>query len=286
MSPKDQTNLNRISTVDLVNTLRGRGLFVSPIPPTATGREFRAQIAQLRGRRYRFAVISCTQIGSKYQQMTHLHTFYARCRSRGITTVFHCGDVVDGSKVYKGQEYELFLHGADEQREYVVKHYPHYEGITTKMLLGNHDESFWKTDGYNIVAAICRDPRRPDLEYVGDYLAFANIDGIRIALMHGAGGAAYARSYRLQKIIEQFASNQKPHMLFLGHYHIQCHLPQYRNVEGFMMGCFQSQTPFLTRLGLQPCIGGLIVEMRVDDKGILSVTTEWVPFYVPIPHDF
>lgn len=279
-----EKDLSKVRTNDLLDVLRERGFFVSKVPPTTSGRLFKADLTKLAGDKYRFAVISCTQIGSKYQQLTHLHTFYKLCKKRGIELVLHCGDLVDGSKVYKGQEYELFLHGADEQRDYVISHYPHIPGIQTKVILGNHDESFWKTDGYNIVKAIC--DKRADMDYLGDYLAFLKVDGIKIGLMHGAGGVAYARSYKLQKIVEQFAPEVKPHMLFLGHYHIQCHVPAYRNCESFMMGAFQSQTPFLTRLGLSPNIGGLIVEIRVDKSGLLATSTEWIPFYQPIEDDF
>ena len=281
METKD---LSKIKTEELLGVMRERGFFVSKIPPTASGRIFKADLKKLAGDTYRFAVISCTQLGSKYQQLTHLHTFYKLCQKRGIDTVFHCGDLVDGSKVYRGQEYELFLHGADEQRDYTVSHYPKIAGIRTKVIMGNHDESFWKNDGYNVVSAIC--DKRPDMDYLGDYLAFANVDGIKIGLMHGAGGVAYARSYKIQKIVEQLAPEVKPHMLFVGHWHIQCHIPAYRNCETFSMGCFQSQTPFLTRLGLMPNIGGLLVEMRVGGKGLLGITTEGIPFYVALKNDF
>jgi len=86
--------------------------------------------------------------------------------------------------------------------------------------------------------------------------------------------------------VEQLAPEVKPHMLFVGHWHVQCHVPAYRNVEAFSMGCFQSQTPFLTRLGLSPNMGGLIVEIRVNETGLLGITTEWIPFYVPVQNDF
>lgn len=280
----DEKDLSKVRTEDLLGILRGRGFFVSKIPPTVSGQIFSADITKLAGEHYKFAVVSCTQIGSKYQQLTHLHTFYKLCKKRGIQLVLHCGDLVDGSKVYRGQEYELFLHGADEQRDYTVEHYPHIPGIQTKVILGNHDESFWKTDGYNIVKAICE--KREDMEYLGDYLAFVKVDGIKVGIMHSAGGVAYARSYKLQKICEQFSPEVKPHMLFVGHWHIQCHVPAYRNVEAFSMGCFQSQTPFLTRLGLSPNIGGLIIDIRVNKSGLLGITTEWIPFYVPIEKDF
>jgi predicted phosphodiesterase len=277
-------DISKTTNRELIQELHTRGYFVSKVPPTASGKTFKADFTKMAGNKYRFAVISCTQIGSKYQQMSHLYTFYKLCKRRRIKTVLHCGDLVDGTRVYRGQEYELFLHGADAQVDYTVDNYPMIDGITTKVIVGNHDESFWKYDGFNVVKAICQ--RRDDMEYLGDYLAFLDEEFIKIAVMHGGGGVAYARSYKLQKIIEQFSPQNKPHMLFAGHWHVQNHIPAYRNVEGFMMGCFQSQTPFLTRLGLTPNIGGLIVEYRADSTGLLGIKTEWIPFYVPLKNDY
>jgi DNA polymerase II small subunit/DNA polymerase delta subunit B len=274
----------KMSNKELIDELSKRGFFASKVPPQVAGNTFVADETKVSGNKYHFAVISCTQIGSKYQQLSHLHTFYDICQKRHIKTVFHCGDVVDGEKVYRGQEYELFLHGADAQIDYVVKNYPQIKGIKTIAILGNHDESFYKTSGMNVVKAIAE--KRPDIEYAGDYFATAKVDGIKVALMHGAGGVAYARSYKLQKIIEQLAPEVKPHMLFVGHWHIQAHIPAYRNVEAFSMGCFQAQTPFLTRLGLFPNIGGVILEVVTDETGIKSVKTEWIPFYIPKKNDF
>ena len=276
--------LDKATSKELLREIEARGYFASKLPPTVGGKTFKADVKKLSGNRYRFAVISCTQLGSKYQQLTHLNTFYSICQARGINTVLHCGDIVDGGRVYHGQEYELFIHGADEQAQYVVDHYPKVKGICTKMLLGNHDESFYKIAGVNVVKDICS--KREDLQYLGDYLAYIDIGGIKIGLMHGAGGVAYARSYKLQKIVEQLSPETKPHMLFIGHWHVQCHVPAYRNVEVFSMGCFQAQTPFLTRLGLFPNIGGMIVEIVAENGDLKSVKTEWIPFYVPIKDDY
>ncbi len=281
MTPVD---MDKAKTGDLLRTLRERGYFVSRVPKTNSGGVFKADLKPLAGNKYRFGVVSCTQIGSKHQQMTHLHSFYSLCRRRKIGMVLHCGDMVEGTRVYRGQEYELFLHGADAQVEYTVDNYPKMSGIETKAILGNHDESFWKNGGFNVVDAICRE--RSDMEYIGDYLAYVNMGNIKLGVMHAAGGVPYARSYKVQKIIEQLSPESKPHMLFIGHWHVQCHIPAYRNVEGFSVGCFQSQTPFLTRLGLSPDIGGLIVEVKANSSGIASVKTEWIPFYKPKKNDF
>ena len=280
MSEKEVKFTNK----ELLAELSQRGYFASKIPPQVRGTTFTPDVNKLAGNKYRFAVVSCTQIGSKYQQLSHLYTFYQICQRRKIEIVLHCGDLVEGERVYRGQEYELFLHGADQQRRYVIENYPKMKGVQTKVILGNHDESFYKTAGYNIVESICRE--REDMEYVGDYYATAQIDGIKVAMMHSAGGVAYARSYKLQKIIEQLAPEVKPHMLFVGHWHVQAHIPAYRNVEAFSMGCFQAQTPFLTRLGLFPNIGGVILEVITNESGIKSVKTEWIPFYIPKKNDF
>lgn len=182
MSEKKFTNK------ELIEMLKGRGYFVSRVPPTASGKTFQADFTKMAGRKYRFGVLSCSHLGSKYQQLTHLYTFYKYCKRKRVKEVLHCGDVVDGEKMYRGQEYELFIHGADAQTRYAIDNYPKIKGIKTRMILGNHDESFYKTAGYNVAKAIAH--HRADIEYLGDYLAFIEIDGIKIALMHGSGGVA------------------------------------------------------------------------------------------------
>lgn len=190
--------------------------------------------------------------------------------------------LVDGTSMYRGQEYELFVHGADAQRDYVIENYP--SGIRTYMISGNHDASFWAVSGYNIVQAICS--ARNDLVFLGDDYAIYMVGKIKIALMHGGGGVAYARSYKLQKIIEQIAPENKPNMLFLGHYHVEAILPMYRNVLGIQLPCFQSQTPYLARKGLYPEVGGWIIEFGTDNKGLTYVRYENYPFYIPKRKDW
>lgn len=137
MAKEEQNPFDKVPNYKLLEELQKRGYFASKVPPTASGKTFKADVRRMAGRKYRFAVISCTQLCSKYQQISHLYTFYNICKRKGVNTVFHCGDVVDGFKVYRGQEYELFLHSADDQVQYVVDNYPKIAGIETKMILGN-----------------------------------------------------------------------------------------------------------------------------------------------------
>jgi len=104
--------------------------------------------------------------------------------------------------------------------------------------------------------------------------------------MHPSGGIPYARSYRLQKVVEQIAPELKPHILFLGHLHAACWLPAYRNVESIMVGCFESQTPYLREKALFPLIAGAIFEYQKDEDGLISSNLTWYPTYVPRENDF
>jgi len=127
----------KMSVAGLLAEVKAKGYFVSKVPPSRSGLKFKADLKRWKGNVYRFGVISCTHLGSKYQQISHLHSFYGLCKKEGVYTVFHCGDVVDGEKIYRGMEYELFAHGADQQVDYAVKFYPRVEGIVTKAISGN-----------------------------------------------------------------------------------------------------------------------------------------------------
>ena len=253
--------------------------------PEPTGGLHVLDAERFSGDSIRLGVVSDTHLCSKCQQLSHLHSAYAYFKEQGITDVLHAGDITAGNgKVYRGQEYELFLLGADAQAAYAIEHYPRIEGITTHVISGNHDLSFMKSDGLDIIRMIARE--REDIDYLGPYNATLDMDSIRVMLHHGDGGGAYARSYKLQKLIEQLAPQNKPHIFITGHYHVNCWLPMYRNVSGFMVGCFESQTSYLLRKGLNPEIGFYVLDIIKDSTGIISVKPDWKSIFVPLEKDY
>ena len=276
MSEK-QILITDFTTDEVVQELQDRGYFIARTPLARRGKTHKSDLSRWSGEKYRFGIVTDTHLGSRYQQVSHLYSFYALCARRRIDTILHCGDLVDGERMYRGQEYEIFVHGYDAQLAYACDVYPKRKNIKTLMISGNHDQSFVKSAGANIVRAFCA--RRDDITYLGDDWAVVQFGNVQVALFHGRGGVAYARSYRGQKVIEQLAPEQKPNMLFMGHYHVPCHLPGYRNVEMLQLGCFQSQTPYLVGKGLYPFVSGVIVTIQEDEGGIAKVLYEWVPFY-------
>ena len=228
-------------------------------------------------RKIRFAAIADTHIGSKAFKHKELVEFYKRADKFGAEFVLHAGDIIDGIGVYKGQEFEVVTPSIDEQLDILVEYYPNLKRGTTKFILGNHDYIAWKRMGIDVGKQIKR--ARKDLEYLGMVKANILIDGIRVQLWHGRGRGAYTLSYKPQKAIEQFVPGRKPRILLIGHWHQTFWMPAYRNVDAFQVGCFQGETLLTKEMGVQPIVGGWLIEIT-HKKGEVKVTSgRFVYFY-------
>ena len=71
-----------------------------------------------------FGLMGDTQINSKYTQLTYLHEFYDVCAKRGITNVYHSGDIDEGEQMRMGHQYECYNQGADDHVAEIIKNYP------------------------------------------------------------------------------------------------------------------------------------------------------------------
>lgn len=215
----------------------------------------------------KFLLVSDTHLGNNRQQLHILNDLYEIAYQKEIDTVYHCGDLVDGdySSVRKEQSRQVFLHGFDEQAGYVVDMYPQINGITTKFILGSHDETHYKngqaTLGYWIPKC-----RSKDMVYLGQDQVLEEINGVKIMLDHPGGGSAYALSYNPQKRIEELESGYKPKILAIGHYH-KFYTSTYRNVHVIEVPCTCDKTPFQIKKGLSNIVGGVFVECWSDEKG-------------------
>jgi predicted phosphodiesterase len=245
----------------------------------------RASTSTFTGGSFRLGVVSDTHLGSKHQQLSHLHSSYDDFEREGIDLVLHAGDITTGNgRLYRGQLFDVFLHGADAQRDYTVENYPHRPGVITKFIGGNHDDSHFKDSGYDICKHIADE--REDLEYLGYALATIEIHGIKVMLFHPRGPVPKTLSTRLQNTIDRIAPENKPHILIMGHLHSTCTLNCYRNVYGVMVGCFEGQTTFEIERGLHPEVGHHILDISFDENGVRKVKQEWSPYFVPVVRDY
>ena len=235
----------------------------------------------------RFGLIGDTHIGSGYQRTDALRAFYKFCYETGVQKVLHCGDVIDGWRVYRGQEFELHPNARSwpDQRGMFAEMAPKHDGIETIFITGNHEASFRKQIGMVTGDELQR--VRPDWKYIGADVGTVILKTkqgkkFTVLMVHpGDRGGAYALSYKLQKFIEAIPGGQKPDLVALGHYHKAVHMPEYRNVEGFDVGCFQSQTPFMASQGAAAQVGGWIVSVTLGDPKKLTrrMWAEFVSFF-------
>ena len=99
----------------------------------------------------RFGIVSDTHLGSLYERLDELHTFYSICKKKEIEVVLHAGDIIDGNgKMYRGHLNEIHTYGAERQVKWVEKNYPKIKGITTYFITGNHCCSFYNDNGIDV----------------------------------------------------------------------------------------------------------------------------------------
>lgn len=237
------------------------------------------KLPSLKGRKtLRYGLVSDSHLCSKYQQLRLLHTAYKWLEGEGAEFILHLGDVCDGRGVYRGQDHELFLFGADDQTKYCVDKLPE-SPLKTYVLAGNHDESWHKKVGYDIVRAICE--QRPNYEYIGRIRQTFYTDerpGFRFVVCHPKGGGGYAKSYKPQRLTASILDSVMaevrkkddtsiiPDAVVFGHWHFALMMPLISCMVN-VVPCFQRQTPYLAALGLVPRIGATLMEVQMNEQG-------------------
>lgn len=232
----------------------------------------------LEGTHHRFGVLGDNHCGSLYADYALLAYAYDVFEKEKIRTVLNTGDISDGIKMFKGHEYELEAHGADNQVNIIKERYPRKSHIITYFIKGNHDYSFYKHGGLDIGKIIGHE--RPDLIHIGHQEADIKIgkgdSNATIRLYHPDGGTAYAISYNIQRYIAELPSGTKPDILITGHYH-KGEMLFYRGVCAIQSGTTQAQTPFMRGRKISAAMGFWIIEVVVAPERVVSVTGRFFP---------
>jgi len=172
-----------------------------------------------KGNTFVFGLFGDTQTGSMYSAPECWNAWAEHAKARGATALYHTGDVLDGHRIYKGQEFELREVGMERQLERLVKDAPDV-GIPVEFIVGNHDLSLKHLAGVNIGKAIEERMLKAGRKwkFLGEETGYVEVMTpigkiFRLRLLHPGGGSSYAISYRLQKIIESLEGGTKPDML-------------------------------------------------------------------------
>lgn len=221
--------------------------------------------SQIIDKHFIFGIAGDSHLSSKKERTDELEAMYDIFKNEGVSTVFHPGDITEGVGVYRGQELEVKHYGQEAQIEYAVATYPKRDGVNTYFITGNHDLRAYERGGVDPGPSIER--QRPDMGYLGQATAEVLLpNGVKMELLHPAGGISYALSYKAQKYINNLAPQDVPDLMVWGHYHTSFYM-HYRNVHFMQAPAFKDAGIWEKRLGLNPTIGGWIVEGHITDYG-------------------
>lgn len=229
-------------------------------------------------RRVRLAIASDSHGGSHFEQLGGLRRFYEYADRLNVDAFVHVGDWTQGSdRMHLDQAYQVHVHGADQQVAYVAATYPKSSrDIPTYGISGNHDDSFLKDGGINVLRRLAE--LRDDIVYLGQTACYLSVGSLNMYLVHPRGGGAYAKSYKLQKYAEALPIGREVHLLLMGHLHSYA-VSQEHGMTAMLLSSFQSQYGWLASGGLHPAIGGLIVDAWMTKAGEIGrIRHEFVRF--------
>lgn len=213
-----------------------------------------------------FLVISDTHYGSIWCQPSMVNTAVYEAYNRGITDVFHVGDITDGdySRIRPNHVHEVFLYGATGQMEYVVKNLPKYKGIKYHAIAGSHDQTHLFNYGMVLGEEVAK--RRHDFEYLGQDRAYYYFDNCKMEIFHPGGGTSRILSSKPQNGIDQIPSNTKPKISLRGHYH-KIYVGSIRNIITLLCGCNVDQSSFMMKNEIPNLMCNYFVSIWYDKNG-------------------
>lgn len=131
-----------------------------------------------------------------------------------------------------------------------------------------------KANGAYIVEDICN--ILDGCTYLGSNEGSIIVDGVEIRLWHGEDGASsYALSYRLQKIIESLAINDRPAIIISGHDHKAIWMPENQGITCIGAGCIEKQTKWMRGKRIPAHHGFWIIKVYIDNGTLAAVEGKW-----------
>lgn len=220
----------------------------------------------------KFALLSDTHFWAKQCAKDELWEFYDRAKDKWVEAFVHCGDIVDGCWVYKGQQFEQENVWFESQLQDIRDNYPNV-WIPTYFIGGNHDENFLKANGVNICKAI--ETVRQDLINLGFYDARLKLNGIDINLHHWWWSLSYAKDYKMKKYLDSMPVENQPDIFSLGHYHTALY-DLHRWIHWFMPWAFLKENMLAKRFNLDNTIWGWVIEIDKNEKGQSRLNMEFI----------
>lgn len=217
---------------------------------------------------FKFVAISDTRFGSKSQQLSILNDIYTKAYEMGYKNVIHCGNITEGlhTTSLSYNDDPNFLDDTLRQVDYIIKYYPHVNGIQTYFLTGYKDETHLKKNRINIGKRIS--DNRPDMTYLGHSSCKVKIDKGSMLIFNPKLGKTYTVSYRPQQQIDSFRSENKPNILLYGGL-LQMEKFPHRNVTCISVPSVCATTKEMNDKRYSNTVGAWYITIKTNEKGLI-----------------
>jgi predicted phosphodiesterase len=232
-----------------------------------------------RTKTIKIGIISDTHFGSKAALTACVKDFIHKAYDEhGIRTILHCGDILAGNGVYKGQMAELSYWACDDQCDAAIEGMPKLDGLNYYAILGNHDVDFIKKVGVDPGRKLSKS--RDDIHIVGQLKGKVILrpENIIIEMLH-IKSSAHARSYVLEKYMTRaIFKGDLPHVILEGHRHTAGYFAL-NGVQCLLVPCFEDRNMFVKYHGFVPEVGGTILTLELDENNTIVGCTPQFIFY-------
>lgn len=193
---------------------------------------------------------------------------------QGVRHVIAPGDLVAGG--YRFLKHEVTHTGIEDQSataaELIASHWGN--ALEWHAIAGNHCESFdVGIDATRMIQRHMQERGLHNFHYHGARGGRIILAGTRIELWHPGGGLAYALTYKTQRHIDATAPDDRPHFLFVGHYHQEI-LFRRGGVHALLCGTFENgDSSFGRMIGGDVALGGWLLRYRMGSDGRIAELT-------------
>jgi len=269
--------------VDVVRGRRGRSgtetYHINVLPDL--GNVYHISDAERKTDSLVFGASSDWHLASKFHLPRTWEDAMKRLVDAGVTHVYVAGDILDGTKIYKGHLENIVSPSLEDQTDLVAEAVSKFPELEFLAIAGNHDYSYTQQVGAKPLAII--EAKTDNFKNLGDLRADVIFKGIRIRLLHGAGGRAYALSYPSQSYLRDYFRGLErsqlkdiPHLMIVGHYHT-VYQSKDHGIIVLQCGSFQDgENEYCIRRGLTGPHGLFKVDLTVTKGEIEQWKTEYI----------
>jgi len=175
------------------------------------------------------------------------------------------GDLMQGLGVYSIEAMDVTEQSIDGQEDFLIEELKEFpSSVTFHAIMGNHEEKIkgkWMVghDSYSVIAKSVN-----NFKYYGQVAKLMIENKFSTLMVHGKGGAPYAWTYMIQRIMRNLV--EKPNVLLTGHLHQLGDWLTPPFTQAIACGTLQRESAWLMQAGITAQVGWIIIDDMTETE--------------------